>query len=259
MIEEVIIEDQLRVRKITINRSEARNALNSNVRLKLGAAITDSPEDTRAIILRGAGGHFCSGQDLKEFASSSVSDFSVSRVLEDEYLPILEAIDRAKSPVIAAVEGACVGAGMSLALACDFVIAKQTAYFQLSFSSIGLSPDVGIAYVLPRLIGRQNATAMGLTAQKVFAPQAKQMGMVWDAVEDGQFEESLDQIVQHFAQSAPIAQSHTRQLMRNSFERDRQSNFALETDFQSKCAATEDFQEAVMAFIQKRPPSFKGK
>ena len=251
------IQDDGLVRTIWLNRPEARNALTRELRLALADAL-NAPAQMRAIFLRGQGGHFCSGQDLKEFAAMNPAKFSAENILNDEYKPVLDAIDKANCPVIAVVEGACVGAGMSFALACDFVIAAQSAYFQLSFSSIALSPDAGISYILPRLVGQANAIAMAQTGQKVSATHAHHMGMVWNVLEDHDLEDEVQRLRDHFANSAPISQRNSRRLMRSSFAQTAEESFALEAKLQDECAHSADFMEAVGAFIQKRAPKFKG-
>ncbi|MEH6774972.1 MAG: enoyl-CoA hydratase-related protein, partial [Cereibacter changlensis] len=170
---------------LTLNRPEVMNALSSRLREELLLAITRLPETARVLVLTGAGRAFCSGQDLADAAALGAPDFE--RVLRDEYEPLLRALSDCPLPTIAAVNGAAAGAGANLALACDVVIAAESASFIQAFTRIGLIPDAGGTYWLPRQIGAARAMGAALFAEKIPARQAADWGMIWEAVPDADF------------------------------------------------------------------------
>lgn len=256
---DIIISQEGAVRTLTLNRSQKMNALTSAMRMELIAALKLPVDDVRAIVIRGADGVFCAGQDLNDFAAGmGAGDVDGIKILEEEYEPILNLIAQCPRPVIAAVEGACVGAGMSLALACDYVIASNTAYFQLAFAKIALVPDVGVSYFLPRLIGQARAMSMALRAKKISANEALEMGMIAQTAEAKDFDSDLDMIVSTFAIGPSQAYSRIKTMMRASLDNDYKTQLRMEAEFQNEALHSSDFKEGVMAFMQKRPPKFNG-
>jgi 2-(1,2-epoxy-1,2-dihydrophenyl)acetyl-CoA isomerase len=241
---------------LTLNRPDVMNALTSQMRRELLHAITHAAKTARAIVITGAGRAFCSGQDLADATTFGAADFE--RLLRDEYEPLLRAIYDCKVPTIAAVNGAAVGAGANLALAADVVIATQSASFVQSFTRIGLIPDAGGTYWLPRQVGMPRAMGSALFADKITATQAAEWGMIYEWVPDADFTAHWRARAAHLAQGPTAAYAHVKHALRASFANDLDTQLALEARLQSKCGATQDFAEGVAAFLEKRPANFKG-
>ena len=241
---------------LTLNRPDVMNALTSALRRELLAAITHASTTARAIVITGAGRAFCSGQDLDDATQLGPADFE--RLLRDEYEPLLHAIYDCKVPTIAAVNGAAAGAGANLALACDVVIAAHSASFIQSFTRIGLIPDAGGTYWLPRQIGVPRAMGAALFADKITATQAANWGMIFEAVPDADFPAHWHARAAHLAQGPTAAYRHLKAALRASFANDLATQLALEARLQGQCGQTTDFTEGVAAFLEKRPAKFRG-
>lgn len=242
---------------LTLNRPDMMNALTSRMRIELLDAFCAAAKTARAIVLTGAGRAFCSGQDLGD--ASGLAAVDMERLLRDEYEPLLNAIYDCPIPTIAAVNGAAVGAGANLALAADVVIATASASFSQSFTRIGLIPDAGGTYWLPRQIGMPRAMGAALFADKITASEAAQWGMIYEAVPDIDFEARWRARATHLATGPTQAYARAKQALRTSFSTDLATQLALEARLQSECGATEDFAEGVEAFLKKRPAVFKGR
>lgn len=242
---------------LTLNRPEVMNALSSRLREELLQAITRLPETARVLVLTGAGRAFCSGQDLADAAALGVPDFE--RVLRDEYEPLLRALSDCPLPTIAAVNGAAAGAGANLALACDVVIAAESASFIQAFTRIGLIPDAGGTYWLPRQIGAARAMGAALFAEKIPARQAADWGMIWEAVPNVDFAAHWQARAAHLAKGPTAAYRAVKQALRASQSNDLDAQLALEARLQGQCGATDDFREGVAAFLEKRPATFTGR
>ncbi|PTE20746.1 2-(1,2-epoxy-1,2-dihydrophenyl)acetyl-CoA isomerase [Cereibacter changlensis JA139] len=242
---------------LTLNRPEVMNALSSRLRAELLQAITRLPETARVLVLTGAGRAFCSGQDLADAAALGVPDFE--RVLRDEYEPLLRALSDCPLPTIAAVNGAAAGAGANLALACDVVIAAESASFIQAFTRIGLIPDAGGTYWLPRQIGAARAMGAALFAEKIPARQAADWGMIWEAVPDADFAAHWQARAAHLAKGPTAAYRAVKQALRASQSNDLDAQLALEARLQGQCGASDDFREGVAAFLEKRPATFTGR
>lgn len=242
---------------LTMNRPEVMNALNTQLRLDLRAAIARAEGEARVIVLTGAGRAFCSGQDLGDAASIGAVDFQ--RILSEEYEPLLQAIENSPLPVIAAVNGAAAGAGANLALAADVVIAAHSAAFLQAFTRIGLMPDAGGTYWLPRQVGAARAMGLALFAEKVGAEEAARMGMIWEAVPDAGFEAHWRARAAHLAQGPTLAYGAVKRALRASSAQDYAAQLALEAQLQGDLGATQDFREGVAAFLEKRPARFEGR
>ena len=238
---------------ITLNRPEVMNALNADMRAALTAALRAS-WGARVIVLTGAGRAFCSGQDLTD-----AGGLEVAATLRDEYVPMLLAITEAPVPVIAAVNGVAAGAGANLALACDVVIAAESARFIQAFTRIGLIPDAGGTHTLPRQIGGARAMGAMLFADSISARQAADWGMIWEAVPDAGFADLVAARAAQLAAGPTVAYRAIKHALHGSFERDLPTQLALEAALQGQCAATEDFREGVAAFLAKRPARFRGR
>jgi 2-(1,2-epoxy-1,2-dihydrophenyl)acetyl-CoA isomerase len=241
---------------ITLNRPEVKNALNAQMRAELLHAVKAAESSARAIVFRGNGDAFCSGQDL---SNKSVNAANLERVLRDEYVPLLRAIYDCSIPTISAVNGPAAGAGANLALAADVVIAAESAIFLQAFSRIGLIPDAGGTYWLPRQVGFARAMGAALFAEPVTAKQAVEWGMIWEAVPDADFDEHWRARAAKLASGPTMAYKYAKHAIRESFNNSLEKQLLLEARLQGKCGKTRDFREGVLAFMEKRPADYEGR
>lgn len=244
------------VHRVTMNRPEVMNALNRAMRVELLEALT-AGHSARVIVLEGSGRGFCSGQDLTDADGLEAAGFEA--ILNEEYVPMIRAITEAPVPVIAAVNGAAVGAGANLALACDLVIACESAVFVQAFTRIGLIPDAGGTSFLPRRVGLQRAMGAALLAEPVSARQAVDWGMIWEAVPDDRFAEVIVARAAKLAAGPTGAYAALKQALRGAFDQSLETQLAVEARLQGACGASDDFREGVAAFLQKRPAKFRGR
>lgn len=242
------------VATIRLNRPEVMNALNSLMRREMRAAVARAEGEARVTVLTGTGRSFCSGQDLADAGNLREADFE--RILRDEYEPLLHAIYDCPLPTIAAVNGAAAGAGANLALAADVVIASESATFIQAFTRIGLMPDAGGTYWLPRQVGFARAMGAMLFADKITAQQAVDWGMIWEAVADEAFGSHWQARAAQLAAGPAVAYRAIKAALRQSFANDLASQLALEARLQGDCGKSPDFLEGVTAFLEKRPPRF---
>jgi len=242
---------------ITLNRPKVMNGLNAQMRVDLLHAVQHAPLDGRVLVLTGAGRGFCSGQDLGDRANSA--DIDLERTLLEEYEPLLKAIYDCPIPTIAAINGPAAGAGANLALAADVVIATQSAIFIQAFARIGLLPDAGGTYWLPRQMGFAKAMGAALFADRVTADQAEEWGMIWESVPDDAFAATVQERAGKLAHGPTKAYKYIKQAMRASFDNSLDDQLALEAKLQGKAGKTRDFTEGVMAFMEKRPPKYEGR
>lgn len=241
---------------ITLNRPDLMNAMNPEMRAEMRAAIEAAPETARVLVLTGAGRGFCAGQDLG--ARRDTSNLDLSKTLAEEYNPVLRAIASCPIPTIAAVNGAAAGAGANIALACDVVIAAESAVFLQAFTRIALIPDAGGTYVLPRLVGSARAMGAALFADKIPARQAADWGMIWEAVPDADFPAHWRARAAHLAAGPTAAYRRVKEALRASPQNDLEAQLVLEAKLQGECGRGADFAEGVAAFLEKRKPVFKG-
>lgn len=242
---------------ITMNRADKYNALTTQMRAEIAHAFTAGGRDARVVVITGSGKAFCSGQDLGDAASSGSID--LERMLRDEYAPMLRAIASCPVPTIAAVNGAAAGAGANLALAADVVFATESAYFLQAFTRIGLIPDAGGTYSMPRQMGTAKAMGAALFADKISARQADDWGMIWEAVEDHTFQAHWRAKAAHLAAGPTAAYAAVKNVIRESWNNDLEEQLTLEAQEQGKCGKSRDFKEGVLAFVEKRPASFEGR
>ncbi|WP_135448593.1 enoyl-CoA hydratase-related protein [Tabrizicola caldifontis] len=251
----ITVTEDAGVTWITLNRPEVMNALNRGLRRELTIALRLGHRG-RVIVLTGAGRAFCSGQDLTD--ATGLEDAGFEATLNDEYVPMIRAITEAPVPVIAAVNGVAAGAGANLALACDLVIAAESASFIQAFTRIGLIPDAGGTSFLPRRVGLQRAMGAALLAEPVPARQAADWGMIWEAVPDARFTEVVAARAAKLSSGPTLAYAALKQALRGSFDQPLEAQLALEARLQGACGASDDFREGVAAFLEKRPPRFTG-
>lgn len=242
---------------VTLNRPEVMNALNTQMRAEITDAVLEGGKSARLVVLTGAGKSFCSGQDLGDRANAANLD--LERTLRDEYVPMLRAIYDCPVPTISAVNGAAAGAGANLALAADVVIATESAFFLQAFTRIGLIPDAGGTYYLPRQMGLAKAMGAALFADKITARQADDWGMIYEAVSDARFADHWKSRALHLAKGPTAAYQRVKQSIRASFDNDLEEQLALEAKLQGQCGQTRDFKEGVVAFLEKRPAQYEGR
>lgn len=256
MAELVKVETEGGVHRITLNRPDVMNALNRNLRRDLTAALL-AGHSARVIVLTGEGRGFCSGQDLSDASGLDTAGFEAT--LNDEYVPMIRAITEAPVPVIAAVNGVAAGAGANLALACDLVIAAESAVFIQAFTRIGLIPDAGGTSFLPRRVGLQRALGAALLAEPVRARQAEVWGMIWEAVPDDRFAEVVAARAAKLAAGPTGAYAALKAALRGAFDQSLEAQLAVEARLQGGCGVSDDFREGVAAFQEKRAPRFTGR
>ena len=243
---------------LTLNRPDVMNGLNAQMRADLNHAIRHAPGDgARAIVITGAGRGFCSGQDLSD--GGRITDLDIERVLREEYEPLLRLIYDCPVPTISAVNGPAAGAGANLALAADVVIATESAVFIQAFARIGLIPDAGGTYWLPRQMGMAKAMGAALFAEPVTARQAEAWGMIWEAVPDAAFEARVAARAGQLAQGPTETYRRIKEAMRGSFDNSLDAQLDAEARLQGEAGKTRDFLEGVMAFLEKRPAAFEGR
>lgn len=242
---------------ITLNRPDVMNALNAQMRAELTEAVRRGGAEARVVVLTGAGRAFCSGQDLGDGGAEAGLD--LERVLRDEYEPLLRSIYDCPVPTISAVNGAAAGAGANLALAADVVIASENAAFIQAFTRIGLMPDAGGTWWLPRQAGFARAMGAMLFADKIPARQAVDWGMIWEAVAETDFDHHWRVRAAHLAQGPTRAYGAIKTALRGTYGRDLAAQLELEARLQGECGTTRDFREGVVAFLEKRPARFEGR
>lgn len=243
---------------ITLNRPDKFNSFNREMALQLHDALDKAKIDdnVRAIVITGFGKAFCAGQDLAEAIDPNGP--GITKIVEEHYNPIVLKIRNIEKPVIAAVNGVAAGAGANIALACDIVTAKNTASFIQAFSKIGLIPDSGGTFFLPRLIGFQRATALMFTGDKISATEAQQMGMVYKVFSDETFMQEVLEFVHNISNMPTKAFGLTKRLLNESLFNTFDKQLEREGMLQTEAANTFDYKEGVQAFLEKRKPEFRG-
>lgn len=254
----ILFENIHGVAKITLNRPAKMHSFNREMALSLQTALKTCADDPtiRAIIITGSGKAFCAGQDLEEVIDPHGP--GMDKILKEHYNPIIAAITALPKPVIAAVNGVAAGAGANIALACDIVIAHENASFIQAFSKIGLIPDSGGTWFLPRLIGWQRALALAITGDKVPAAEAATMGMIYKVYQEATYEQEVMQLAQKLAKMPTKAIGYIKKAFGLSAQNSLEQQLELEDKLQSESANTHDFKEGVQAFLEKRLPEFKG-
>ena len=241
------------VARITLNRPAVMNALNRQMRAEITQAIGLAQDQARVLVLTGAGRAFCSGQDLGDAGG----DFA--QILREEYEPMLMALTHSRIPTIAAVNGVAAGAGASLALATDVVIAADSAAFVQAFARIGLIPDAGGTYWLPRQIGFARAMGAVLFADRISAAQALNWGMIYEVAPDAEFAARWQARAMALAKGPTLAFGAMKQALRASYGNSLPEQLALEARLQADCGASADCREGIAAFAEKREPVFQGR
>lgn len=242
---------------LVLNRPDKMNSLTTQMRAEITYAMKDAAKSARVIVLTGAGRAFCTGQDLGD--SDDPTKLNLERTLRDEYMPMLEAIYNCPVPTIAAVNGPAAGAGANLALVTDVVIASESAYFMQAFTRIGLMPDAGGTWFLPRQMGMAKAMGAALFADRISARQAEEWGMIWEAIADDAFDAHWRKRAAHLAGGPTVAYRAVKESIRSTYGNSLEEQLSLEAQLQGNCGKTRDFQEGVVAFMEKRPAKYEGR
>lgn len=245
--------------ELKLNRPNVFNSFNKSMALALQKALDDCEEndEIRTIVITGEGKAFCAGQDLAE--ATDPNGPALQSIVKDHYNPIIERIRNIEKPIIAAVNGVAAGAGANIALACDITIAKKSASFIQAFSKIGLIPDSGGTFFLPRIVGSQKALALMMTGDKVSADDADKMNMIYKAVEDDLFQAEVLSFAENLAKMPTKGLGLTKKAVNQSFTNSLSQQLDVEEKLQTEAGKTYDFNEGVTAFIEKRKPIFIGK
>src|SRR5262245_9672410 len=256
----ILLEKRSGYRIITLNRPQRLNAFTEAMHQALREALaeTEADPDCRALLLTGAGRGFCAGQDLNDRLSKAGETPVLGGALEAYYNPLVRKLRALPFPVVAAVNGVAAGAGCNIALACDIVIAARSASFIQSFAKIGLVPDSGGTWILPRLVGPARARALALTAEPLPAEKAEAWGLIWKAVDDGLLLTEAEQLCTHFAAAPTAGLAMIKHALDESWDNNLDAQLELERELQREASLNPDYAEGVRASTKKRPPRFRG-
>ena len=250
------------IARLTLNRPDKLNSFNTEMHAELRTALDSIQNDTsvRVLVLSGAGRAFCAGQDLADRAMQMVDGTmpDIGNVVEANYKPLVLRLQNLRVPTIAAVNGIAAGAGASVALACDLVVATKSASFLQAFSKIGLIPDTGGTWFLPQRIGMARAMGLALLADKLPAEKAAEWGLIWAAVEDAEFAATVDKLATQLSTAPTKALVRTRQAMHAAAGHTLEQQLSFEGSFMRELGWSPDYAEGVAAFMAKRAPNFTG-
>ena len=246
------------VARLTLNRPDRLNSFT----VQMHEEVADSLGrlgDARCLVLTGAGRGFCAGQDLNDRAVAPGQSVDLGESVERRYNPLIRKLVALPMPVIAQVNGVAAGAGANIALACDIVIAARSAKFIQSFAAIGLIPDSGGTWVLPRLVGQARALGLALTGEALPAEKAEQWGLIWKAVDDEKLDEEVEALAQRFAAGPTRGLARIKAMIRESWGQSLDSELDRQRDAMRELGFSDDYREGVAAFMEKRPPNFTGR
>jgi len=249
------------IARLTLNRPECLNSFNTAMHAEVRAALAEvRAREARVLVLTGAGRGFCAGQDLNDRAvAPGGAAANLGESIERNYKPLVLALRSLPLPVIAAVNGVAAGAGANIALACDLVVAARSASFVQAFARLGLVPDSGGTWFLPRLVGTARALGLAFLGEKLSAEQAAAWGLIWRCVEDAELAAVVETLAQGFAAAPTRGLARTKEAIYEGWGRTLAEQLDVERDYQAELGRSEDYAEGVAAFAQKRTPRFSGK
>jgi 2-(1,2-epoxy-1,2-dihydrophenyl)acetyl-CoA isomerase len=255
----IVYRVEQQVGRVSLNRPDVLNSFNREMALELQQLLTAIAKDdeVRAVLLTGEGRAFCAGQDLAEVAGRTPP--RLGAIVQEYYNPIIRAIRALRKPVVCAVGGVAAGAGANLALACDLVIASENASFVQSFCKVGLVPDSGGTFFLPRLVGLPRATAMMMLGEKISARQAFEMGMIYKVCEPGALDSEAWKLTVHLAAQPTTGLGLIKHALNASLANSLDAQLDLEASLQEQAGLSVNYQEGLRAFLEKRPPKFTGR
>ena len=257
----ILLSIQDGVARLTLNRPDKLNSFNSLMHAEVREALGRvRAEGARVLVLTGAGRGFCAGQDLGDRAVSPTGEGTdLGESIEKNYAPLVLALRALPMPVIAAVNGVAAGAGANIALACDLVIAARSASFVQAFCRLGLVPDSGGTWLLPRLVGNARALGLSLLGDKLAAAQAADWGLIWRCVDDAELTPTVDALAAHFAAAPTLGLARTKEAIYGAWSRPFAEQLDVERDMQRALGGSHDYQEGVAAFLGKRTARFLGR
>ncbi len=246
------------VARITLNRPDRLNSFTRQMHGELAQAL-DAATDARVVVLTGAGRGFCAGQDLNDRAVAPGKAVDLGATVEESWNPLVRRLATMPQPVIARVNGVAAGAGANIALACDLVVAARSAKFIQSFSALGLIPDSGGSWHLPRLVGQQRALGLALTGEPLLAAQAAEWGMIWKCVDDDALDAEVGPLAARLAALPPLGLAAIKSIIRTTGQRSLDEELELQAAEMRRLGFTADYREGVAAFLEKRPATFEGR
>jgi 2-(1,2-epoxy-1,2-dihydrophenyl)acetyl-CoA isomerase len=254
----IILERDGPIARITLNRPDRLNSFTAAMHDELKDAL-DQIDDCRVLVLTGAGRGFCAGQDLNDRAVSNGRPVDLGQTVETCWNPLIRKLTSMNQPVIARVNGVAAGAGANVALACDLVVAGRSAKFIQSFAAIGLIPDSGGTWVLPRLVGQARALGLTLTGEPLSAEKAEEWGMIWRCVDDDALDTEVHALAQKLASLPPLGLAATKEMIRESWQHTMEQELHRQRNMMCRLGYTQDYREGVAAFLEKRPANFVGR
>ncbi len=255
----ILLNEADGIARITLNRPERLNSFTAAMHAELRAALDAVAQSARVIVLTGAGRGFCAGQDLNDRAVAPGEAVDLGETVEQSWNPLVRRLAALPQPVVARVNGVAAGAGANIALACDLVVAGRSAKFIQSFANLGLIPDSGGSWHLPRLVGQARALGLALTAEALPAEKAAEWGLIWKCVDDEALDAEVDALAARLASLPPLGLAAIKQIIRTSGERSLDQELDLQRDEMRRLGFTHDYHEGVAAFLEKRPATYVGR